>query len=435
VAAAFALGIGWYAWAVHVRAADLQAVSLIFNVSGLVMLRWGVSGLRTMWLPIAFLVFCIPIPSPLLVTVLWELRLWTAEYTGWLLYLLGIPALVSGDQILRAAESFQVIEGCSGLRSTETLTMLVVLLVDLFHRRGWHAVLLLVSAPPVAFALNGVRVLTLTLNPHSEVVAIHSLQGVAILLVGLLVVYAFDGLLARILPSRRLPTASTGAEVSTSGSLASLGRATVGGILAASLCTAAAALWVPVWSGPRPPRDLVAAVDEALATWEYTDLGPDAYFEGRTYFREKVRRSYSTRGPSVEVFVGSANLSDRRTSIVSRITEMPGSGWMIRESKTVRLEPGGDEVHQLVVEKGTVKRLVIHRLVGVEGLVGETLRSFLGLDRSGFQRTTRQIAVRLSTSVNPAFAGGRERAEERLERLYEQLAPALEEPHAVAPTP
>jgi len=419
------LGLGSlvYLWSIRVRADDLQAVALMLHASGLLMLGWGVAGLRVMWVPVAFLLFCIPIPSPLLVTILWELRLWTAEYTGWLLYLLGIPSLVSGDQILRAAESFQVVEGCSGLRSTETLTMLVVLLVDLFQRRGLHAALLLVSAPLVAFALNGVRVLTLTLNPHSEIVAVHSLQGIAILLVGLLVVYGFDGVLARVLPRRAL--APEGARPPNSGSSRRLPAAPLAPVaLAVAGVTLAMTLWVPGWGAPRPPRTLVDAVDEVLTARGYEEVGEDTYFYGRMHFREIVHRSYPNLGSAVEVFVGNADLRDRRTSIVSWITAVPGSGWLVRDARDVELEPGGERARELVVEKGTQRRLVLHRLIGVQGLATETLRSFLGLDRSEFQRSSGQLAVRLSTRLDSG-SDGRERAAERLRRYYGDLAPAL----------
>ena len=51
---------------------------------------------------------------------------------------------MSGDQILHSGQVFQIIETCSGLRTAETLTMLAVLMVDLFRRRGAHALILIV---------------------------------------------------------------------------------------------------------------------------------------------------------------------------------------------------------------------------------------------------------------------------------------------------
>lgn len=415
----------FYGWSVWVGAEDLQAISLIGNLAALLLLRWGVPGLRAMWLPLAFLLFCLPLPSPILVTVLWELRLITAEYTGWLLYLLGSPALVSGDQILRASETFQVIEGCSGLRSAETLTMLVVLLVDLFERRGLHAALLLLSAPFVAFALNGVRVLTLVLNPHSEVIEVHSLQGIAILLVGLLIVYGLDGLLVRVrsgtetLPPRDPKVMAGRRAVPT--------NAVVATLLGVALLTSAAGLLLPRWSAPPLRPSLERLVDEALGGENYEAIQPEAYFLGRTYFRESSHRRYGTGPNELEVFVGVANSRDRRTSIVSSVTSFPGSGWRLLRGQSpgqIELSPAGPQASSLVFEKGTQKRLVYHWLVGADELAGETLRSFLGLENSPFRRPHAQLAVRLATPVGTR-PGAVEESRKRLRKAYENLEPAL----------
>ena len=39
---------------------------------------------------------------------------------------MGVGALVTGDQIIQADQTFAVIENCSGLRSMQTLTMIAV---------------------------------------------------------------------------------------------------------------------------------------------------------------------------------------------------------------------------------------------------------------------------------------------------------------------
>ncbi|MCA9512556.1 MAG: exosortase/archaeosortase family protein, partial [Myxococcales bacterium] len=192
-------GLVAFAWAMRTATPHLLAVSLACVGVGAAAVHCGTKGARLVALPALLLVFAIPIPAPLLAEVVYRFQLWTADYAGWLLFALGRSAYVSGDQILLAGDHFAVIEGCSGLRSVQTLTMVALLLVELFGRRGLHALAILVLAPLVAFALNGFRVLALILNPHSEVVAIHNLQGVAILLGGLAILYAVDGGLERLL--------------------------------------------------------------------------------------------------------------------------------------------------------------------------------------------------------------------------------------------
>jgi exosortase len=419
--------MGVYLWASYTGATHLQAFSLVFYGIGLTALYWGLAGLRALWLPIAFLVFCVPIPAPLFLALIWKMQLVTAEYTGWLLYLLGEPALVSGDQILRARQGFQIIEGCSGLRSAETLTMLVVTLIDLFGRRGLHAVVLFACAAPLAFALNGLRVLTLILNPSSEIVSVHMLQGVAILMVGLLIVYALDGLLERILPAAdegrlALPELDRRTPASP--------RAAIAILLLVALATVGASLWGPVSEPPAPgPRTLQARVEEALGNWTSSPAEKDWMFLGSVRFGETAHRAYEIDGVPVEVFVATADLGPGGGSPLSPVTAAPGSGWAEREAATERLSPDDRPVRARVLEKGRERRLIHHWYGGSLGLPREAVRSFLGLDHSPFRREETPYAARLGTPIldrppeTPAEA--RERAERRLGAVYERLLSVL----------
>ena len=93
---------------------------------------------------------------------------------------------------------FQVIETCSGLRSIFVLTTLAVGWLCFFPTRRLPAALLILSAPVIAYFVNTLRVLSLVLNPGSDLASIHSLQGVGIFLLGLLILYGVDSLLRRI---------------------------------------------------------------------------------------------------------------------------------------------------------------------------------------------------------------------------------------------
>lgn len=417
------LSLAFHGWAVYTRADDLKLVSLVLALSALTLATWGVVGLRALWVPIAFLLFAIPLPAPLLLAVVFKLQIWTANLAGALLYLLGVPVLVSGDQILRATQSFQVIEGCSGMRSIETLVMLTVLLIDLFGRRGWHAATLLVAAPFVAFLLNGFRVLTLILNPHSEIISIHNLQGILILLVGLLVIYGLDALIERFAGSARIPAweaPDAGARPAFRPTLA----ASVLAVLA--LGTAGSLLWVPTWPDPAPADpSLHEVVADALDRWPSEKLDPDFAFRGSVRFGSVVQRRYSLGEGWVDVFAGTANLGERGGSPISTITALPGSGWLVREWTR---EPGSRDrspVDVLVVEKSKQRRLVWRWYGGRESLLMEVLRSLLALDRSPLRRSDLLYVVRLETSIDGRDEEAEARASARLSRVADELRPAM----------
>lgn len=426
IAVGVLLAIGFHAWAIYTRADDLKVVSLVLVLSSLVVARWGVPGLRALALPIFFLLLAVPIPAPLLLAVVFEMQIWTANFAGFLLYVLGLPALVSGDQIFRATQTFQVIEGCSGLRSVETLTMLTILLIDLFGRRGWHAIVLLVAAPLVAFWLNGFRVLTLILNPHSEIIAIHNLQGIAILLVGLLVVYGIDLLIERLRgPEHEAADAWTPPDTSGSRPYVPALAATALGVLA--LGTGVSTLVTPIWPDPVSTGYwLYDVVSSELGLWRSEKAEIDYEFRGSTRFREVVDSTFELNEGPVRVFIGTADLGQRGGSVLSPTTARPGSGWVVRESAPRSLEEAGLEVEERLLEKGKRRVLIHHWYMGDRGLFEETWRSLMALDRSPLRRPEPLYVVRLDTPLFGRGEADRAAAEARLERVRRALEPAFE---------
>jgi EpsI family protein len=409
-AALFAAGLGVAAWALYTRAGDLLAFSLMANALGIGNLFWGLPGLRAMWLPVAFLVFAVPMPAALLNAIVFRFQLWTADLTGLLLYLVGLPAYVTGDQILREGDSFTIVEGCSGLRSVETLTMIAVLMLDLFRRRGLHAVLLVVAAPPIAFLLNGWRAVFLMLNPLASTSLVHDAQGIAILLGGVLLLFGLDGLLARLLGERPVPQPPRSAqpgEISWARALTA--TAVLGG-------AAALALWMPRWE--RPPGGvprLSGRIPERIEDWKSTDIQSKYYvFLGRVGFAQTLERRYRRGAEAVDLFVGVSDHADRLRVPWSPKTVLPGSGWIVEESGEIRLEGVEDTVDFRVVRSGTRRLLVYHWRDGTDGLAGEALRSLAALDQSPLRRSRHAVVVRVTTELGAPSARNRREAEERL---------------------
>ena len=413
------LGAGFFAWAVYTQALDLEVLALALVVSGLLIAYLGLPGLRALWLPIVVLLFAVPLPAPLQLAVVFKMQIWTAELAGFALYLLGIPHLVSGDQILRVSQAFQVIEGCSGMRSVQILTLLTVLLVDLFQRRGRHAVILVIFAPLLAFGLNGVRVLTLILNPHSEIIAIHNLQGIVILLVGLVIVYCLDAFLERFdsLDAAPPPLLRANRGFAPSQSLAVTVAFAVG--------LQALNLWLPVWQAPPDGRpSLHPLVGDALDNWASEKIAADFSFRGSARFGEVVNRKYHLDDGTVSVFVAESDFDQRGGSPLSPITALPGSGWKVAEESVAQVS-GDQSARVRVVEKGKRRLLVHHWVQGSRGLATETLRAFFALDRSPFRRPDPILVVRLSTPLQDRRSAAREAADRRLERIERSLGDAL----------
>jgi exosortase len=307
-----------HVWATRAAASDLLVPSLMLAALAAAWLWKGAPAVRAVLLPVGMLLFAMPLPAPLLNELIYRLQLWTAQLAGFALELANVPHVVMGEEIQRAQQTFSVIETCSGLRSMETLSQVAILMMDLFRRRGVHAVLVVLAAPPVAFALNGLRALLLILSPHSEIAAIHNLQGIAILLAGLVVLFLVDGLLERADRGRAAPEAAPATSPAparhTPASTRTRSAAALGWLAAA----AAVSLWLPPW---QVPSHEAAGLAERLGleVGGAPELPTDRIFLGNAGFRESFTRRFDDHGDPVTLFLGMGDRAARERSAWERV--------------------------------------------------------------------------------------------------------------------
>ena len=426
-AALLAAGTGVYLWATYTGATDLLVPSLMLNASGCAWLWGGSAALRILRLPILILVFAMSLPGPLLNQVVYALQVGTTEVSGAILYALGVPHAVSGERILRPENTFSVIESCSGLRSIETLTIVAILMMDLFRRQGLHAWVVVLAAPPVAFLMNGLRAVALILNPHSEIVTIHNLQGIVILLGGLIGLFLLDGWIEWL--QRRRPGAALPVH-EPSGPPVTRAPARGAWALAAALAAClAASLLLPRWQPDSGSTlGLASRFSVGLGGLRTVELETDRLFLGSTTFREHFTLRYSPRrGDEVDFFLGLGSRATPGRSALSPKTALPGSGWIVEEKFPVRLEPDGRVALGAVLRSGGNRVLSYHWWEGSRGWPLETLRAFLGLDRSPF-RSLRPVRVaRIDVAVVGSVSTGKRQAEKKLVSFYELLRPLLDD--------
>lgn len=433
--ASWGLGLGLfvpciliYGWAIYTGAQDLLIPALMLNLMGCGALFWGARALRILALPTAVLVLAMRIPAALLNEILWSFQIWTAEYTNFLLRLIGQPSAVAGDQILLPDQHFAIIETCAGLRSCESLAMLAFLMVDLFRRRGLHAGLLLILAPLVAFGVNGLRTLTLILNPHSEIHEIHSLQGIAMLLVGLVILYGIDGVLERLLTQRGQPAAPRPTRPTSPRGAAGLAGSFAATAALAGLVILSATLprWEAAARGLLPFPD--SQIPKELDSWTSTTLKTDLSFLGVVRYRARVDRRYERNGESVELFVGVGSRDPRFGSPFSPKSAHPGSGWWREEAWPISLQPSGRPARMSVMRYGTGgrRKLVLDWAEGSEGLVDEIFRFATAVDSSAWGRPREGVAVRISTPLRNASPSEQAAAEALLLDFYRSIRPKLD---------
>lgn len=422
-----ALTFALYAWGTYTGAPDLRLASAALLLSGTALLLGGRAALRAYWVPILFLLFALPIPPVLLSAVIFPIQLATAQFAGIVLNGIGVQSFVQGDQILRPENTFIVIETCSGVKTVVTLSMLTVLLIDLFERRGWHAAILVALTPLVAFLTNGLRVVTLVLNPHSSIHSIHNLQGIAMLLVGLTGIYLLDGLLERLLGSRE-PSAEDGdyglaaAEVAPFAKQA-LRLALLVALLASFVVVDRA---LPRW----PDRRGIAELPDALLARVFgaeasAKVQPDFQFTGSVRYLSHSRRRVDIDGAPVDVHLGVGDEQERRFTLLSPRLAWPDSGYATVEQGDVELVPGGPKVRRMLLRRGARSLLSYSWFERRGSFWEEWWRQAAALDRSPLVRPDHILAIRISTPVERGEASLRD-AEARVRQAWARLAPELE---------
>ncbi len=427
---AFGMGVGIAAWANLTRAEDLLVPSLVANGIGLTLLFRGFRGLRFTALPLGVLLLALPLPGVVFNWVVFQFQLWTAQWAGWILLQAGVAAHVSGDLIVRPEGTFAIIEGCSGMRSVEALSLLAILLVDSFGRRGWHAGLIVAVAPGVAFLMNGFRVLTLIFNPHSEIIAIHNLQGVLVLLGGLLVLVGIDSLLERVLVARQQEP--HGNDLEASAGLVQPRRAMRSAhwvsVAVLGACAAISIAPLPLFSPPRPATVLNTHFSDEGIGWERASIPIDIPFLGKTRFRDTLYSRFQSGRDEVELFVGVGDQAERVSSFRSPKTAFPGSGWVVEAEGRKWLAPIGQDVEWRLLRSGPRRLLSYRWHRGAENPFRDAISDTVSLATSPLRPPGGWdgFVVRVTTRLDGPGDTGLDAAASRLEAFSAAIGPILQ---------
>jgi exosortase len=387
-------------WAHYVDVLGLMIPSISIMLLGGSIFLGGWPGGKAMLLPSLFLVLAFPHPAVALNAVIFPMQLMTSVNTAWLLQWGRLAVIQFGDLIFVANGTvFQVIESCAGLRSTETLAMTAVMYNEVFYRTGRRALLLVLSSPVIGIAVNHLRVLSITLNPYSSLASVHTIQGIAMLVVGVLLLAALDECFGKLLPkSYQPPWPQPGEPKPTDLTRPPIWRPLT--ILAVFLLLGLTTMALPTWKTTSQWQTPISSISPKLGgKWQAQGLPLDEQFLGSVGFTEWMHRLYSWNRHEVEVFVGSDNRLEPRMSLISEKNGVPGPGYDTIERKVIRLGPKGEEVHRRVLrsKRGTV--LTYEWYVGVASFRTELLRSTFALDRGPWRRTGRGIVVRVSTPM------------------------------------
>jgi len=154
-----ALGIAMRLAGAFIVAFTLDRVAFIPCLMGIFVLFGGLRTLRWAGLPIAFLIFMYPLPGFLVDRLLRPLQLVATQCSLFALQTLGVEAYREGNRIVLDKVQMGVVDACSGLRMlTIFLALAVAISMLMTTRPWWERLIVVVSAVPIALAVNVIRI-------------------------------------------------------------------------------------------------------------------------------------------------------------------------------------------------------------------------------------------------------------------------------------
>jgi exosortase B len=182
---------------------------LIPILTGMLLITRGIAGLRSLWFPIAFIVFMIPLPGSVIDALTGPLKQYVSIAVENILYYLNYPIARNGVTLSIGYYQLLVADACSGLNSMFSLSALGILYLYMMQYRNWFRNgLILASILPIAFAANVVRVIILTLvtyhwGDEAGQGFIHGFAGIVLFIVALLSFMLWDAILALLFTTRK----------------------------------------------------------------------------------------------------------------------------------------------------------------------------------------------------------------------------------------
>lgn len=178
-------------------------------LAGALLIMQGKGALRSLWFPILYLVFMVPLPSFFVDAVTAPLKQWISVIAENVLYFAGYPIARSGVTLSIGQYQLLVADACSGLHSMFSLSALGLLYMYLVGRAAWlHNLIMAATILPIAFAANIARVMILVLityhlGDEAGQGFLHQSAGMVLIITALLFFFLLDGVLSRLLPGKR----------------------------------------------------------------------------------------------------------------------------------------------------------------------------------------------------------------------------------------
>jgi exosortase len=181
----------------------LQRTSMIIVLFGISFFLFGGRFTKTIWLPLVYLIFMVPLPAIIWNRIAFPMQLFASAITEDVVRFIGIPILREGNVLHLAQTSLEVVDACSGLRSLVNILGLAVGLGFVMNKEAWKRWVLFVAAFPIAVIVNIIRLAgtaVLATRYGGDVARgfLHDFSGWLVFVAGIALLIGVQGVLNKI---------------------------------------------------------------------------------------------------------------------------------------------------------------------------------------------------------------------------------------------
>ncbi len=415
----------------------LVQYGFLLALYGAVLSLTGGKVFRKLWMPLAILVFMVPLPAFFGNSLSLQMQLWSSWLGVAFIRLAGISVFLEGNVIDLGTMQLQVAEACDGLRYLFPLMTLAFVMAHLFRAPLWKRVLLFASSVPIAILMNSLRIGAIGITveywgPKMAEGLLHDFEGWVVFMFSTAALVGVAWLLVRTSKPRidlrdafaqppEASPASAGPErqplpTPFIGAVALLGVA------------ALAAFVMPARLESVPPRLTLVEFPTHLGAWRGERGSLDSVYQDALLLDDYLFANYQDgNGHPLNFYVAWYNSQRAGRSVHSPRACLPGGGWIIRSLEQTKLEAGA--AGQLAVNRALIelngRRQVVYYWFEQRGrqLTNEYLvKWFIFWDALTRQRTDGAL-VRLSIPLSETF--DERQADQSVARFAAQAMPEL----------
>jgi exosortase D (VPLPA-CTERM-specific) len=346
----------------------LSQLAFVTILLGIALTVGGARLFRVAFVPLAFLIFAIPLPNFIDANLSLQLQLVSSRLGVFFIRLFEIPVYLDGNVIDLGVYKLQVADACSGLRYLFPLLSLSFLAAYFFQAPIWQRALVLLSSIPITIAMNSLRIglVGVTVDRWGSGMAdgiLHLFEGWTIFAASGLLLAGEVFLLARI--SGRDASDTFGVKhvsipALAAGAKEAGGHAPLYACLLLICATLATSSLIPNRAERIPERRSFVAFPAKIGDWQGQAAVLDPQIEHHLGLDDYILSDYSRPdGKVVNLYVAYYSSQQMGGSPHSPSVCLPANGWSIINLERTS-DGAGFPINRAIIERNGSRQLVYY---------------------------------------------------------------------------